>query len=211
MASIAAHPATLVIIGFIFTGIFGTFITARWQRKEWDRQQGRLLQIKRIEQKQKIMEDLTRKVADSDATEQDVLIAFKPWWRVGDQGRDAIAKERVEAWRKQGGRDWRIETTLLKNQLGFFFIDLARGPKIRQTFDEILERREKIAGRMAVLVDAYSQGKDVRKDETMQDEIDDIDAVIKENEASLANLDTLILVDIQIDASVPHTIWDDLI
>lgn len=209
--SIAAHPATLVIVGFIFTGIFGTVITARWQSREWDRQQARLLQIRRIEQKEKIMEELTRKVADSDATEQDVLNAFRPWWRIGDQGRDQIARDRVEVWRKQGGREWRIETTLLKNELDFFFTQPEIKSKIRQTFDEILERREKIAERMASLVDAYSKGTDLRKDGARQDEIDALEEVIKENEQSLGILDTLILQDIQNDAAVPHTIWDYVI
>jgi hypothetical protein len=77
--SIVAHPAVLLIIGFILTGILGNILTARWQGREWDRQQGRLSLIRLIEQKEKIMEDLTRKVAESDATEEDVLIAFRPW------------------------------------------------------------------------------------------------------------------------------------
>src|SRR5204863_7833531 len=93
--SIAAHPATLVIVGFIFTGIFGTVITSQWQKKEWDRQQGRLLQIRRIEQKEKIMESLTQTIAENCATTEDVLIAFGSEWRVGEPDREDITKDRI--------------------------------------------------------------------------------------------------------------------
>jgi hypothetical protein len=208
VANFFAHPASLVLIGFICTGIFGTVITARWQSREWDRQQARLLQIKRIEQKEKIMEDLTRTVADSNSTEQDVLNALRPYWRIGDPGRDQIAKDRLEVWRKQGGREWRIETTLLRNELDFYFTDPASKSKVRQAFDDILKRREKIAERMSYLVVDYTKGKDVRTDDASQDEINDIESEIKENDKSLEILDTLILQDIQNDAAVPHSIWD---
>jgi len=208
VASFFAHPASLVLIGFIFTGIFGTVITARWQSREWDREQARLLQIKRIEQKEKIMEDLTRTVADSNSTEQDVLNAFRPDWRKFDPGRDQIARDRLELWRKQGGREWRIETTLLRNELDFYFTDPASKSKVRQAFDDILKRREKIAERMSYLVVDYTKGKDVRKDDASQEEIDAIEDEIKENDKSLEILDTLILQDIQNDAAVPHSIWD---
>lgn len=210
LGSIASHPAFLVIVGFIFTGIFGTIITARWQSNEWDRQQTRLLQLRRIEQKEKITEDLTRKVAESDATEQDVLIAFRPWWRSGDRGRDQIARERLEAWRKQGGREWRIETRMLGNKLDFLFTDSTRHQKIQKAFEEILDRRERVAVRIAAIVDEYSKGKDVRANQAMQDEIDAIEEVIDQNKKSLGTLDLLILEDIDNAATVRHTIWQTL-
>jgi chromosomal replication initiation ATPase DnaA len=64
---------------------------------------------------------------------------------------------------------------------------------------------------MASLVDAYSNGKDVRTDQTMQDEIDAIDDLIAENKESLRKIDVLILEDIQKSTAVPHTIWDYVI
>jgi hypothetical protein len=67
----ASHPAFLLFIGFIFTGIIGTFVTSKWQRNEWDRQQSRLVHIKRIDLKEKVMDQLVQAVADSNATEED--------------------------------------------------------------------------------------------------------------------------------------------
>src|ERR1700682_5881972 len=113
----AAHPAFLLFIGFVFTGIIGTFITSKWQRSEWDRQQTRLVHIRRIDQKEKVMEELAQAIADIDETEKNVLIAFSKEWRQGDQRGEDITEERLEAWKKQGGRDWRIATDMIQAKL----------------------------------------------------------------------------------------------
>jgi hypothetical protein len=93
--------------------------------------------------------------------EEAVLNAFRPYWRIVDPGRDQITKDRLEVWRKQGRREWRIETTLLRNELDFYFTEPTSKSKSRQAFDDILKRREKIAESMSILVVAYTKGKDL--------------------------------------------------
>src|SRR6266849_626979 len=157
-------------MGFILTGIFGTIITSRWQRREWDRQQARLIQIRRIEQKEKIMEALTQAIGDSNATEENVLIAFRPDWRVGDTRREDITKERFEAWRAQGGRDWRIAKELLWNKLDFYFTE-TRKSQLLSSFEVVLNRREDIASRIGGLVAQYNNNVNVRPNDAFQKEI----------------------------------------
>src|SRR5205807_7900877 len=121
LSTFASHPAFLLIIGFIFTGIIGTLITSKWQKSEWDRQQARLVHIRRIDQKEKLMEELVQSVADSNATEEDVLNAFSDEWRPRDPQRENITEERLEAWQKQGGRTWRIAVDMIRSKLNFYF------------------------------------------------------------------------------------------
>jgi hypothetical protein len=140
LAKFAGHPAFLLFVGFILTGIIGTLVTSRWQRNEWDRQQARLIQIRRIEQKEKIMEGLTQAIADSNETEQNVLIAFSKYWRPQDPRREEITRERLEAWREQGGRSWRIATELIWNKLNFYFIEQSRN-ELLNVFNRVQNRR----------------------------------------------------------------------
>src|SRR6266404_770170 len=138
---LAGHPASLVFVGFILTGVFGSVITSSWQRKEWDRQQQRLYEIREVEQKEKIADGLIQAISDSNETEENVLIAFSPDWRLGDPAREKITKERLEAWREQGGRNWRVTTESLWNKIGFYFADPAK-TTLRDIFTEIMDRRD---------------------------------------------------------------------
>jgi hypothetical protein len=206
---VAGHPAFLLFVGFILTGVIGTLVTSRWQKREWDRQQARLIQIRRIEQKEKIMEALTQAIADSNATEEDVLIAFRPDWRTIDPRREEITKERIEAWRAQGGRTWRITKELLWNKLNFYFKDKASS-QLLKTFDVVTDRREGIASSIGGLVAKYERDKNVRTDEAFQKKIKEIFVKLYENRDDQRRLTNLILEDIQKDTELPPTLWEYL-
>jgi hypothetical protein len=211
-SAMAAHPATLVIIGFLFTGIFGTLITSRWQSWEWDRQQARLLQIRRIEQKEKIMESLTRIVDENCATTEDVLIAFDNSWRVGESDREEITKERIKTWRTKGGPEWRVTRELLKANLSFYFTEKEVQDKLLKSFETIFGEqgtREQITVKMGGLVTQYLRdGNKVRDDENFQDAAGECSELIKSQRKELQSMDQLILQDIEKHAAVPHTILD---
>ena len=209
LGSIAAHPAFLVIVGFIFTGVFGTIITSRWQSREWDRQQARLLQIRRIEQKEKIMESLTQTIAENCATTEDVLIAFDPGWRTDEPDHEDITKERIKTWRTKGGSDWRVTRESLRSKLDFYFTD----PQLMELFEKVFDKngtREEITTKMGVLVKQYFKDPNVRSKDEFQDGVGECSELIEKNRRDLRSMNRLILQDIQRDAAVPRSIWDYL-
>lgn len=191
----ASHPAFLIFISFIFTGIIGTIITSKWQRKEWNRQQARLVHIRRIDQKEKLMEELVQAVADSNATEEDVLIAFSNEWRQGDSRREDITNERLELWQKQGGRDWRIATEMIQSKLSFYF---TRKDELLIIFNRILNRRDKeIVPVIYELRFDYLRDKNIRADPGFMARRKEIRLKISENRNDLQQMLAIILGEIE--------------
>lgn len=195
---LAGHPAALVFVGFILTGVFGTIITSGWQRKEWDRQQRRLYEIREVEQKEKIADGLIQAISDSNETEENVLIAFSPEWRLGDPAREKITRERLEAWREQGGRNWRVTTESLWNKIGFYFPDPAR-TTLRDIFKGILDRRDDIASEMTELENEYNQDKNARAEDEFKKTKEKISGEINKNRDELRKMIPIILEEIRKD------------
>ena len=194
-STFASHPAFLLIIGFIFTGIIGTLITSRWQKSEWDRQQARLVHIKRIDQKEKLMEELVQSVADSNATEEDVLNAFSDEWRPRDPQRGKITEERLEAWQKQGGRTWRIAVDIIRSKLTIYF---TRKDDLLAIFQLILDRRDKeIVPAIYGLKADYERDKDVEGVPSFMDRNEKVRSLVEETRKDLQQMIAIILEEIQ--------------
>jgi hypothetical protein len=194
-STFASHPAFLLVIGFIFTGIIGTLITSKWQNSEWDRQQARLVHIRRIDQKEKLMEELVQSVADSNATEEDVLNAFSDEWRPGDPRREQITQERLEAWQKQGGRSWRIAVDMIRSKLNFYFTGKAELLKI---FDRILLRRDNdIVPAIYRLKADYQKDKNIRADYSFMTRTEQVRPMIEETRKDVQQMLVIILGEIQ--------------
>lgn len=205
-STFASHPAFLLVIGFIFTGIIGTLITSKWQKSEWDRQQqwqksewdrqqARLVHIRRIDQKEKLMEELVQSVADSNATEEDVLNAFSDEWRPGDPRREKITEERLEAWQKQGGRSWRIAVDMIQSKLNFYFTGKAELLKI---FERILRRRDNdIVPAIYRLKADYQKDKNIRADYSFMIRTEQVRPMIEETRKDLQQMLAIILGEIQ--------------
>ncbi len=191
----ASHPAFLLVIGFIFTGIIGTLITSLWQKSEWDRQQARLVHIRRIDQKEKLMEELVQSVADSNATEEDVLNAFSDEWRPRDPRREEITQERLEAWQKQGGRSWRMAVDMIKSKLNFYF---TRKDELLTIFNRILGRRDNdIVPAIYGLKADYERDKNIEGDPSFMARNEKVRPMIDETRKDLQQMLAIILGEIQ--------------
>jgi len=200
-STFASHPAFLLIIGFIFTGIVGTLITSKWQKTEWDRQQARLVHIRRIEQKEKLMDDLVQAVADSNATEEDVLNAFSNEWRPKDPRRDEITEERLEAWQKQGGRTWRIAVDMIRSKLNFYF---TRKDELLAIFNRILARRDNdIVPAIYRLKADYERDKNIEGDPSFMARNEQVRSMIEETRKDLQQMIAIMLGEIQSEIEAP--------
>ena len=194
-STFASHPAFLLIIGFIFTGIVGSLITFKWQRAEWNRQQARLVHIRRIEQKEKLMDELVQSIADSNATEEDVLNAFSDEWRPKDPRREKITEERLEAWQKQGGRTWRIAVDMIRSKLNFYF---KRKEELLTIFNRILGRRDNdIVPAIYGLKADYERDKNIEGVPSFMARNKQVRSMIEETRKDLRQMIAIILGEIQ--------------
>jgi hypothetical protein len=200
-SAFASHPAFLLVIGFIFTGIIGTLITSNWQKSEWDRQQARLVHIRRIDQKEKLMEELVQSVADSNATEEDVLNAFSDEWRPRDPQRGKITEERLEAWQTQGGRTWRIAVDMIRSKLTIYF---TRKDELLAIFQRILDRRENdIVPAIYGLKADYERDKDVEGVPSFMARNEKVRLMVEETRKDLQQMIAIILGEIQREIESP--------
>jgi hypothetical protein len=184
LAQFAQHPAFLLFISFALTGLFGTWISSRLQSREWDRQQDRLIRIKRAEQKYNFVEELTKAIAESNAAERDVLISFDPQWRVGDPSRQQTRNDRIKFFQEQGGRNWRINSALYRARLNTYFND----PKLVKAFDEIMNRRSDIGSRIGSLIDDFRKNNRVVTDAMFIADVESVNKLIDENRDALQEM-----------------------
>lgn len=143
---VAQHPAILLVLSFIFTTGLGAWLTSRWQRSEWDRQQVFLAQQRNLDQKRATADEVTKAIAETATAADDVLALF-----VWDDGEPRAVKE---SWR-QSSRNWRISSKTLLPKLVAYF----RNPEARSLFDQINSNRTLIGNKIRNLLDDYTKYK----------------------------------------------------
>ena len=136
----AQHPAVLLFLTFLFTGIVGTTITSRLQSREWDRQQDRLQRIKSNEQKYSLMNEISKAFVEYDVAAQELLMAFDPNWRQDEMQIESIRDQRIASFRDQNNGDRRATMNILRAKL----IVLFNNSELLATFDQIIDRRVSI-------------------------------------------------------------------
>jgi hypothetical protein len=179
------HPAFLLILGFVLTSLVGAGLTAYWQTKQWEKQQSRLVQLKGIEQKYEIIEEVTKAIGESNAAEQDVIFALSFNWRLDDPRRFEERDRRIDYWREQGGRTWRVNTAIIEQRLAIRF----NNPAILDTFNRMMERRAQIAEDIAVLVKEYKDNNDIINQEGF---IGDRQKILKDIEGNSRDLQVMV-------------------
>ncbi len=91
-SNLSTQPAVLLVLGFALTGLVGTFITGRWQKAEWDRQQTRLVEIQGINLKYQIIDDVTKLIGERNAAALAIVVPLLG----GDKDLALILKEEEE-------------------------------------------------------------------------------------------------------------------
>src|SRR6266702_1717540 len=65
------HPAILLILGFLFTGVAGAWLTSYWKQSEWDNQQDYLVAQRSLDRKSAVIEATFKEVAAPSASAED--------------------------------------------------------------------------------------------------------------------------------------------
>lgn len=154
------HPASLLVVGFLLTTIFGTIITAYWKKKEWSNEQDYLMTQSRcdreratksetIKQKYEVKDDIIKGVAETNTAAEEILRYFL----LSPARRNAEATDRLKYW-KDASRGWRINSKVLDQRLLFRFKD----PSVDKMFDDITMYRSRVGNAIDNAQEALSDG-----------------------------------------------------
>ena len=124
------HPVALLIIGFLLTGILGGGVTYFWNERASKNQRVYLEKRTLLENKYKVLDEVTEAVAQTTTAAEDVLANYAWNW---DEKTIAYRKDN---WEK-ASRDWRIRSKIIKPKLRIYFKDA----RVYSTFDQIVSKR----------------------------------------------------------------------
>jgi hypothetical protein len=114
------HPATLLVIGFIFTTAGGTIISSCYQSREWTRQQHYLAQQRRLDEMNKVAKETIETTAEMLSAADDALAIF--FWNSPDIKQSPDDKKRGDHW-GQASLKWRNAVFTLPPELKTYFKD----------------------------------------------------------------------------------------
>jgi hypothetical protein len=153
-----AHPATLLVLGFMLTTALGSWITYFWKHRDWKNQQTYLIQQRSLDKKYSLIEGAFREVALTITAGEDVLATYYT-----DIWTPAEIEERRTNWQKTS-RNWRVASKVLGQNLAVNFAS----PDIRNKFEEIVEQRKELGN---TLWNLPRSDRKVRADKTVLDKV----------------------------------------
>lgn len=161
---IAKHPVFVLVMGFFLTGVLGTFLTYRWQQREWDRQQIkestewreqqiRLLRTREIEEKHEIVEQVTKLVSDNNAAAKNILLRLEQW-----RNKEEVFKEYIQLM-----QNWNSNSSLLQQRVAIHF----KGEGVNTMLQQIVDKEDQVNYDVETLIRrAPSGNSDSEREET---------------------------------------------
>jgi len=192
------HPAVLIIIGFLATGVVGGILANRWQRteserqeerqtQEWNRQQRRLLTIHNIDLKYQIISDLTKSLGERNGAATAVLEALAQ--SVHDR---QISKEVLKKW-DAANTEWRIQSQVLKLRISAH-IDSSDA---LATFQQVLDAEKQIFASVEMLKQTLGRPET----DEVTEEINQTNNIVKSSAEQMKHLINIIITETQADAN----------
>lgn len=164
ISSFFQHPAVLLIIGFALTGIIGAWLTGRWQRNEWDRQQFvqsqewdrqqlRLLDIHSIDLKYEIINEITKSIGERNAAATGIVVPLLG----GISDRELIKEEQepIKNWQKVS-HDWRTDSQILRLKIAAHI----KSQEAADLFTQLIKTEKEFGGKVTYLqkhLDQYNR------------------------------------------------------
>jgi hypothetical protein len=165
-SNLSTQPAVLLVLGFALTGLVGTFITGRWQKAEWDRQQTRLVEIQGINLKYQIIDDVTKLIGERNAAALAIVVPLLG----GDKDLALILKEEEEPiknWQKVS-HDWRANSQILRLKIAVHIQDAKAG----ELFARLIQAEKELGGKVTYL--EKNLGHYIELDDKSRKYLDDI-------------------------------------
>lgn len=120
----------LLLLGFIFTGIVGSWLTSHWKDREWKNQQLHMARQRSIDQKYAVTDKITKGVAEAYVSAEDILYLADHGWE--DRLPGEKAPPRAVSW-LQSSRDRRVSFELFSRDISVNFTN----PKAQALFKKI--------------------------------------------------------------------------
>jgi hypothetical protein len=150
----AQNPVSLLLLGFVLTGVLGAGLTSYWKNKEWDYQQKRLAQIHSAEQKIKhkneIRDDVRKQVDDTLNADLSVLNLILS--EGGAQNRNHDLSDDRAHW-EQITETWQVNYHRILQNVSTVFND----PEAKKTFQEIMSKKKVIKINIASVLAGMEQ------------------------------------------------------
>lgn len=128
------HPAVLLVLTFIFTGILGSVLSTCWQNKQWAEQEKYHAAELATQERLETIRYATETIAASVASAEDVLHLFS--WSWPAKSEVAILGERAKYWREES-RKWRVAEKVLSARVHASFND----KDVNSLLDQIIDDR----------------------------------------------------------------------
>jgi hypothetical protein len=166
------HPISLLLIGFIFTGVIGTWLSHQWQQREWNRQlelqkkewidqQIRVLQTHEIQEKHEMVEQITKSISDNNAAANNLMfqLQYSKFTSLKSEQRNEIMKEYIQAV-----QNWHVSSALLQQLLNSHY----KRQDIRELYLELVDRGDRINYNNSTLIKMASDNNYAENREEIQ-------------------------------------------
>ena len=110
--SVFEHPALLLVLGFLLTGVVGTWLASYWQSREQQKQQAQLAHERALQQKYDVTEQINKAVSEVYTGAHVVLYVISY-----DQSQNKTGEAEREAYWNQARRSWIINSLALQLKL----------------------------------------------------------------------------------------------
>jgi hypothetical protein len=155
------HPATLLLLGFIFTSVLGGIFTSCWKGYEQDNERAylatqtkcereRLTKTEEIKQKTDVKDEIIKRVAETNTAAEEILLYFEMEPLRKEQER----VERTAYW-KDATRAWKTNEKILRQRLLMRFSN----PKVSELFDEMVSQRSLVGININNEHEAMAEGR----------------------------------------------------
>jgi hypothetical protein len=148
------HPAVLLLIGALCSGLIGAWLTTRWQSREWTRQQAQIQQQKVTDVRHALIHDVATALAETVTACHDVL-ALSTWRWTPD--RQAVEQRiRLDYW-LETSRKWRINARVLEQKLRIYY-----SPEVVKAFETLVDERRVVGVDITNLITAEPARADTK-------------------------------------------------
>lgn len=185
------HPVVLVVVGFALTGWIGGRLSNAWQLREWDRQQQRLIEIRSIDLKYEIINDVTKAVGERNAAIRGVMY---PLFNFNSKTLKQDEVEPIKTWR-ESTHNWLIDAELLDTKITTHI----RNKEAQNCLARMLEKEKEVTGTMAYVTSHLSEYQHLNGNDMKLKELDSVYDSLGRVDVDLATLIGLVVQEVQED------------
>jgi len=144
------HPVVLLVLGFLFTGVIGTWLTSYWKNKEWDYQQKRLVYINQasalVKRKTEIRDEVGKDTENILSAHSEIVALILA--EANTDTRSKNMEQRIILW-QQSVEQWNASLGKLRQIVSSDF----SSPTCLQTLEQSVRKMAIIVGNINFVIE----------------------------------------------------------